>query len=204
MEAGRMDTQLAERTEKRQVARPPHVLVPLIKRDLEQGHEAANRASVPYYRAAGEKMIEAKEQLKHGEFQPWLKRHFTISYDTARRYMGFVDAEKTQARVFSSINSALKASGNNGYMPNKPRPQPWHEPVKEIIDRTKREQERVTRLYADEITKKQEREAQRDLSLRLIDIGYKVLAKELHPDKGGSREIMARLNKARDHLKQMA
>jgi hypothetical protein len=31
------------------------------------------------------------------------------------------------------------------------------------------------------------------LGLRLIDIGWKVLARELHPDKGGSREAMTRL-----------
>ena len=38
--------------------------------------------------------------------------------------------------------------------------------------------------------------------LRLIDIGYRVLAKELHPDKiGGSREAMTRLNRVKERFK---
>lgn len=39
------------------------------------------------------------------------------------------------------------------------------------------------------------------LGLRLIDIGYKTLAKELHPDMGGSQDAMARLNRVRERLK---
>ena len=36
--------------------------------------------------------------------------------------------------------------------------------------------------------------AQPQLALHLIDIGYEVLARVLHSDKGGSREAMTRLN----------
>ena len=49
-----------------------------------------------------------------------------------------------------------------------------------------------------------EREERRKLGRRLTDIGYKQLAMKLHPDKGGSVEAMARLNRARDHLKKFA
>jgi len=35
----------------------------------------------------------------------------------------------------------------------------------------------------------------------MIDLGYKALAKELHPDKGGSSEVMARLNRVRAYNK---
>jgi hypothetical protein len=38
------------------------------------------------------------------------------------------------------------------------------------------------------------------LAQDLIDAGYRGLAMELHPDKGGTAEQMARLNKAREHL----
>ena len=34
--------------------------------------------------------------------------------------------------------------------------------------------------------------------------GYRAIATKHHPDKGGSQETMARLNRARDHLKRMA
>lgn len=41
----------------------------------------------------------------------------------------------------------------------------------------------------------------RVLALRVIDVGYKAVAHEVHPDKGGSVDEMARLNAVRDHLK---
>lgn len=112
--------------------------------------------------------------------------------------MGLVESENAHARAFSSINEALRESGHKGYMPNKPRPQAWHEPVKEAqvdIDILNRRREALNR--ADE------REAERKLALQLIDIGYKALATKLHPDKGGSRDAMSRLNRVRDHLRQM-
>ena len=39
------------------------------------------------------------------------------------------------------------------------------------------------------------------LARELIDIGYKALAKELHPDRGGSVESMAMLNRVRDRMR---
>jgi hypothetical protein len=51
------------------------------------------------------------------------------------------------------------------------------------------------------LKREQERELQRKLALQLIDIGYKALASKLHPDKGGSREAMSRLNAVRERLK---
>jgi hypothetical protein len=48
----------------------------------------------------------------------------------------------------------------------------------------------------------QERRAKYELGLELIDRGYKSLAKELHSDKGGTDEAMARLNDVRNHLRK--
>jgi DUF3102 family protein len=112
--------------------RPLNVLVPLIKKDLEDASEAAEAAAMPYYRAAGEKMLEVKGQLKYGEFVPWLKRHFKIGESQAKRYMRLArnsDTENGRAREFSSMKAFLRETGDGGYVPNKPRPQPWHEPV---------------------------------------------------------------------------
>jgi hypothetical protein len=52
--------------------------VPLIKEDLAQAREASERARMPYYRAAGEKMIEARPQMTATEFDAWTKRNFKI------------------------------------------------------------------------------------------------------------------------------
>ena len=52
-------------------------------------------------------------------------------------------------------------------------------------------------LKRSELKREEERAAQWKLALQVIDIGYKVLGRTLHPDKGGSREAMARLNAVR-------
>ena len=56
----------------------------------------------------------------------------------------------------------------------------------------------------DALAQAQQREAKRKLGHRLINTGYKALAKELHPDIGGGAEDMKLLNEACRHLKQMA
>lgn len=184
-------------------ARPLHVLVPLIKEDLEHGREASERAGMPYYQAAGEKMIEAKEQMKHGEFMPWIKRNFGISHDSARVYMKLAEATKGQnprTLGFSSLNEFHRQTGDSAYRSVISK-EAWHEPVKKIVGRVDTDTLNVRRA---EMKRVEERETQRKLALQLIDIGYKILAAKLHPDKGGSRDAMARLNQVRDRLKQHA
>jgi hypothetical protein len=192
-------TIMVNEVEDKQLARPPHVLVPLIKKDLGDAREASERAGMPYYRAAGDKMLEAKPQMKHTEFEAWIKRHFGISYQQASRYMKLVTIETSSTA--RSLNAFLRESGDPGYVPNKPRPQPWHEPVKETLEKV--DVERLNRGKA-EMKRAEEREAERRLALQLIDIGYKALATKLHPDKGGSRDAMTRLNRVRDRLRQSA
>jgi hypothetical protein len=190
-------TSVAARNDSR-VARPLRVLVSLIQDDLKQGREAAERAGMPYYQAAGEKLIEAKGQLAHGEFQPWVKRHFPISPRQAQDYMGLakhVANQNGSALPFSSLSEFIRETSN----PNYNRPSSWHEPVKQILDRVDTE---TLNLKREELKRDEERDAQRKLAVQLIDIGFKVLAKTLHPDKGGSRAAMARLNAVRDRLKQ--
>jgi hypothetical protein len=178
------------------VARPLRVLVPLIQADLKHGKDAAEQAGMPYYRAAGEKLLEAKEQLKHGEFVPWVKRHFTLSMETAKHYIRLAehDRENGSALPFSSLSDFIRQTSN----PNYNKPSSWDEPVKQVIGRVDTE---TLNLKREELKRDEERDAQRQLALQLIDIGYKVLARELHPDKGGSRDAMARLNAVRARLK---
>src|SRR3954452_13354217 len=59
-----------------QVARPLRVLVPLIKDDLAN----IEQAGMPYRRAAGEKMLEAKTSgaMSHSELLAWIKRTFDL------------------------------------------------------------------------------------------------------------------------------
>jgi hypothetical protein len=163
--------------------RPLHVLVPLIKYDLERGDEASRQAGLPYYRAAGQKMLEAKAQLRHGEFQPWLKRNFNISPRQCRLYMGLAETNNGSALPFASLSDFVRKTSNPNYNKYQWTIRPQREPLAELTARAA------------------EREAKRKLALQLIDAGYKVLAMELHPDRGGSQEAMVRLNDVRAELR---
>ncbi len=189
-----------------QVMRPLKVLVPLIKQDLKDGDEASERAGMPYYQAAGEKMLEAKPQV-NGGFETWVKKTFSISPSQARVYMSFArttigNQNSARATPPNSLEEHLRSLGRDRPSAGRSFRKPdWQESVDASVDRAKREAER---LREEDLTRREERGAQRMLALRLIDIGYKVLAKELHPDKGGDRNAMQRLGIVRDRLKASA
>ena len=192
---------VAVKDPEQRLARPLRVLVPLIKEDLQHGREAAEKAGMPHYQAAGEKLGEAKSQMKHGEWGPWLDLNFAISRSQAARYIlyaGAVAETKFTARgEFASLRS-VERSVNPNVGTGKTA---WHGQVTQIVSRVDTE---TLNLKREELKRQEERDAQRKLALQLIDIGYKVLARTLHPDKGGSREAMSRLNAVRERLKQSA
>jgi len=181
------------------VARPLRVLVPLIKEDLQHAREAGERAAKPYFEAAGEKMIEAKDQMSHGEFIPWVRRNFDIGIRAAQMYMAIArsDPKKRNAfRISTGLREAVRSTTNN---PNFGKPASWQEPVREALGKVN-----LDTMRQAELKRSEERDLQRKLALQLIDIGFKALASKLHPDKGGSRDAMSRLNAVRDRLKNCA
>jgi len=57
---------------------------------IQQEHEAAVSAvkrGCEHAIAAGKLLIEAKDQLKHGQWLPWLENHCQVSARTAQTYM---------------------------------------------------------------------------------------------------------------------
>ena len=62
----------------------------------------------------------------------------------------------------------------------------------------------VTRLADERQSREDEVKLHRELALKLIDLGYRAMATRLHPDQGGSRDAMGRLNTVRDELKEIA
>ena len=63
----------------------------------------------------------------------------------------------------------------------------------------------VEAVSQDRQARADEIELHRELALEMIDIGFKALATRLHPDRpGGSRAAMARPNRVREELKQVA
>lgn len=188
------------------VARPLKVLIPLIQQDIEEGDHAAETASMPYYKAAGEKLIEAKSQMKRGDWEPWVKRNFNVTSRTASLYMSYA-----HSTINTQIGSRQPTSLRDFQRQQSPDAKSYQEQtVRPIFPPTTNQQIKETlkqvdveflNTRRDEIKRADERDAQRQLALQLIDIGYKALASKLHPDKGGSREAMSRLNSVRDRLK---
>lgn len=166
----------AQATEK-PIARTLRILVPLIKKDLQDGNEAAERAGLPYYRAAGEKLLEAKAQMKHGEFTPWVQRNLKIKDRQARYYMRLAEASAVQngnALPFSSLREFIRHD-------TKARPR---------VDDAQLAQ-----------AEERERAAEEKINIEIVQAGYRALVAKYHPDKpGGSNELMARLNKGRERL----
>src|SRR5262249_33316454 len=75
--------------------------------------KTALNESVAHAMDAGDLLIEAKDQVKHGEWLPWLKDHCTISKRTAQLYMKMAEnramIEKEQKRndvAHLSLNEA--------------------------------------------------------------------------------------------------
>jgi hypothetical protein len=198
------ETAVIEKPDNNAIVRPLHVLVPLIKKDLEQGREASERAGLPYYQAAGEKMLEAKGQMNHGEFGSWVQRNFKIGKAQSAIYMKLALATTGKQKSSIADFSSLEQFRRDHLGENRPFPvhrQAWHEPVKETLNKVNTDK---LNRHASEMSRIEELKEHSKLALQLIDIGFKALATKLHPDKGGSREAMAILNKVRRVLKEVA
>jgi len=171
--------------EDRTLTRPLKVLVPLIREELESAEEAG----LEHYQRAGEMLLEAREQVTSGTWRAWLKTNFTLSHTTADRYMKLARLDAVDVRQRPTLSDAVDRRGTHHQVA-------WHRPVTKTTDTIDWE-----RLRQDRQAESRERRLQQEVGIKLIDLGYKILATKLHPDKGGSAEAMARLNKVRLRLK---
>ncbi len=195
-----MATAVAD-TEDGAVIRPLRVLTALIKEELH----LAEQAGMPHVRKAAALLIEVRDAHYQGrveDFYKWADSEFNRSKATLRRWINLVSDETKSRRRFESLREQQRHRGHitptSGRSFRKPD---WHEAVDDSAERARREMNRIRDI---ELTRQQERDADHKLALRLIDIGYKVLAKELHSDKGGPPGAMTRLNRVRDRLKGCA
>jgi hypothetical protein len=80
---------------------------------IRAAHQAVGDA-MKHAIAAGELLIEAKEQVAHGEWLPWLEKHCELSGRTAQAYMrlarelGKMDPAKAQRVADLSVREAVK------------------------------------------------------------------------------------------------
>ena len=198
-----MSTQLATRGS-REVARPLSVLAPLIKQDIAEGDAAGG----VHYKKAGEKLLEAKEQL--GGFSPsywdWVRRNFKgsngkpLSDATAKQWMDFSQAvPKDPKKPYTSIDDFRRRHLGETVLTGSKRNRKLFGPAKAVLREVDVESLRQSAQSAAK-----ERDMERTLYLQMIDIGFKVLAVKLHSDKGGTDEAMARLNRVRTRAKSHA
>jgi hypothetical protein len=193
-----------EKTE-RTVTRPLKKLVSLIKDDLRKINDirmdsirSVAELMQPYRIAIGEKLIEAKPQVKHGSFQDWIRKNLPIKPDAAREYMRMVETQNVTGVTFSGVQH-FRRTTRPSYRRNHTGTANWRNEV----------QQRLDGFNVSQFTKHDDRDrlgetqAIKKLAGEIVSIGYKVLATKLHPDKGGSVEAMQQLNDARDLLKEV-
>jgi hypothetical protein len=185
-----------DKVAEKRLARPLNVLAPIIKQDLLDMKGASEEAAIPYQTKIGEELEEARPHFEtRVEFDHWTFKTFRISASTSYRWRN-----SARAKNEGIIYTVSEIYGDNDRDPDHaPK---WKRPVRKIAERAKRE---ARFLRERHLSKTKEREAERKLALKLITIGYKILATELHPDKqGGSNEAMSRLNTVRARLKEAA
>ena len=176
-----------------QIARPLKVLVPLIQNELS----AATEAGLDHYRRAGELLVEVKDsgQVSYGSWGRWLSQHFKLSQVQARRYMRL--ARTPEPYADTSIVHDRTLTGAIGERPSQHRAK-WKALFEEA------EKVDVPRLADERQMTENEVKLRREMAQTLIDLGYRAMATKLHPDRGGSRDAMMRLNEVRDQLKSVA
>lgn len=177
----------------REVARPLKVLEKLIKEAIA----SANKAGMQYYKECGELLNEARDGHFEADakgFYEWAADTFGIMKTQTRTWMALGD--QTSIKRFKSLREVEEKVLGYNRAPATRRA--YTAIVDDIAERARNEARRLA--AEDELTRAQERDAEAKLGRRLIAIGFRVLAQELHPDKGGSREAMSRLSRVRDRL----
>lgn len=163
------------------------IRVPKIRSLLKAGDDAGIR----YYREAGVELNQAKAEWEGPGFMEWAVETFDRKETQLRRYMSLPEAPRRGGTIRSALGASY-GSSNHG------RPG-WERPVREVVNRIN-----VRAMAQERQNREKEEKIQRQLALQLIDIGYKVLATKLHPDKqGGSTEAFQRLKEVRDRLKEV-
>jgi hypothetical protein len=180
---------------KTQVARPLKVLIPLIQGELQQGNDAGRE----HYRQVGEMLLEAKDQVGHGAWGRWLSKNFELSHRQANEYMRWARERQNSAAgskpTYTSLREFRGATERDREHSQSKQQQQFRRVLREVA-RDDFVQERQDR--------KDELALHQDLAVELVEIGYRALATRLHPDRGGTKDAMARLNRVRDELKHIA
>jgi hypothetical protein len=180
-----------------QVARPLKILVPLIQQELIAGNEAG----MDHYIKAGRMLNEARDsgQVAYGSWGRWVKEHFHISRITANDYMRIARKVEEDPGCKAGLTTIDEAVGRDPRTIKSITRKNKLKSLFDVVDKVN-----VTRLSDERQSREEEIKLHRDIALQLVDLGYRAMATRLHPDQGGSRDAMSRLNTVRDELKEIA
>jgi hypothetical protein len=191
-----MTSAVVARTQTKAIARPLKILIPLIQSELQMGNSAGRE----HYRQAGEMLIEAKDQIAHGSWGSWLAKNFDMHATTARLYMRWArEHDENEGTDLEMRPKSLREFEGRTERDRENRQSKQQQDFRRVLREVARDdfvQERQAR--DDEVR------LHRELAEELIDLGYRALATRLHPDRGGSKDAMSRLNRVRDELRQIA
>jgi hypothetical protein len=145
--------------------------------------------------------------MSREEFELWVRKNFNFGVRASDQYIAISRATKDLDRrivdrdreneQYSFRKMVREVTENKNFG----KPAAWRADIADNIRKAKAD---ARRLEDERLSQAEERKAEKALAMRLIDIGFKVLAKELHPDRGGSKDAMVRLGKVRARLKTHA
>jgi hypothetical protein len=141
--------------------------------------------------------VKDSKQVTYGSWGRWLKDNFTLSQATANDYMRI--ARRVDEEGSSFIASYKTIDEAVGREPRTIKSITKKNKLKALFDAV--DEVDVTRLSDERQKRKDEIRLHREIALQLIDLGYRAMATRLHPDRGGSRDAMMRLNEVREQLK---
>ena len=182
----------------RRVPRPLKVLVPMIQEELIAGTEAG----LAHYLKAGRMLNEARELVTHGNWYKWLKDNFHLSRNTASDYMRLARKADEDPDFKRNGTITIDAALGREREPRVIKSVTRANKLKALFDNV--EKVNVGRLAEERQSRDDEIKLHREMARKLIDLGYRAMATRLHPDQGGSRDAMSRLNTVRDELKEFA
>jgi hypothetical protein len=174
------------------------------KEQLDLGDHAADEAAEPYRFRAIEALDKARPSVEARDEETFTEYQERVTGRSASRIKEWRLANSNRLKLIENNKAHARA---------KPIPQS----IRGLTGRSEAGQSHMRREWTPEVdaqakhafreqvsktieTRAQEATAEKALAKRLIDIGYKVLAKELHPDSGGNREAMTRLSEVKRRL----
>jgi hypothetical protein len=188
-----MEAVTKQQEETQSIARPLKVLVPLIKQDIEAMEQTVDKIVSPYYLSLGEKLLEANKQTSYGNWEIWIKENFNLSRQTAFNYMDYAQKANVKPVLHLSYADYLKARKEQTKLKQKTEQAQAQRSPAAWAEAWTRKSEQI-------VADRQERENQRELFKKVFNLGYKEMAKKLHPDKGGTNEGMHQLQEVKQLL----